>query len=276
MRLRILLALAVALLVVGVPARDGRPQPAVATVRLAFVWQRILDWNDLGPGMPARGPAGNQFARTLEHGVVDRPTFEWDRDHLARSTLLLKPVRVVSGAEAAALGGRGQFALVAVRPPGRASAWTEVVLAPESSANDGVLVLEVGGEVAEVAQVLESVLLAPTEGEVERLSVASRGRPGVPVIRVAKRLPIPATDQPDFRGADGVAFLVARSPVDVLSDAAITPSGRADLAWDPTTDWRVGDRLVIRIPIARLRTSAPGIVLGWKDRTVQPSSQSSR
>src|SRR5262249_47486675 len=83
-----------------------------------------------------------------EHGVVDRPTFEWDRDHLARSTLLLKPVRVVSGAEAAALGGRGQFALVAVRPPGRASAWTEVVLAPESSANDGVLVLEVGGEVA--------------------------------------------------------------------------------------------------------------------------------
>src|SRR5262249_19819149 len=223
----------------------------------AFVWQRILDWNDLGPGTPARGPTGDQFVRTLEHGVVDRPTFEWDRDHIARSTLLLKSVRVVSGAEAAALGGRGQFALVAVRPPTSGSAWTEVMLAPEGSGDDGMLVLEVGGEVSMVAPVLERVLLASAGGGAARLPVASRGRPGVRVIRVASPLPIPATDRPDFRGADGVAFLVARSPVDVLSDGITTMSGRADLAWDTTADWQVGDRVFIRVPIARLRTAAP-------------------
>jgi hypothetical protein len=49
------------------------------------------------------------------------------------------------------------------------------------------------------------------------------------------------------------------------------PSGRADLAWDSTADWQAGDRLFIRIAVARLRTDAPGIVLAWKDRTVRPS-----
>jgi hypothetical protein len=276
MRTWILPPLVVALLVVGTPPRGGLAQPDPASVRLALMWQRVLDWNDLGPGTTAQGPAADQFARALEHGVVNGPTFEWDRDHIARSSLLLKPIRVVSGAEATALGGRGEFALVAVRPPAGTSAWTEVLVASGGPGDDAVLVLEVGGEVSAVAQILESVLLVPAGGGVERLFTASRGRPGVPVIRVARGQPIPSSAGSDPWGADGVAFLVARSPVEVLRDGTTTPSGRADLATDPTTDWRVGDRLFIRVPLARLRTSAPAIVLAWKDRTVRPWSHESR
>jgi hypothetical protein len=168
---------------------------------------------------------------------------------------------------------------VAVRPPAGASAWTEVVVAPGSPESDAVLVLEVGGEVSTVAQVLESIFLAPTSRGVERLSLAPRallGRPGVPVVRVPRGQPLSLVDGTSPWGADGVAFLVARSPVDVLADGATTTSGRADLAWDPTGDWRVGDRVVIRVPLARLRAGAPGIVLGWKDRSVQPSNEASR
>lgn len=98
----------------------------------------------------------------------------------------------------------------------------------------------------------------------------------MPVIRVARGQSISSVDRSDPWGADGVALLVARSPVDVLADGVTTTSGRADLAWDPTADWRFGDRLFIRIPLARLRTGALGIVLAWKDRTVQPSNQDSR
>jgi hypothetical protein len=154
-----------------------------------------------------------------------------------------------------------------------------VVVAPASLEDDAVLVLEVGGEVSTVAQVLESIFLAPPGRGVERLSLAPRallGRPGVPVIRVARGQAISSLNGSSPWGADGVAFLVARSPVEVLADGATTTSGRADLAWDPTGDWRVGDRLFIRIPLARLRIGAPGIVLAWKDRSVQPSSQASR
>jgi hypothetical protein len=278
-RTRTVHTLVVALLIVGAPAGDGLAQPAPASVRLALVRQWVLDRNDLGPGTNGRGSAADQFARALERGIVDRPTFGWDRDHIARSTLLPKPVRVVSGAEATALGGRGEFTLVAVRPPAGASAWTEVVVAPGAPGDEAVLVLEVGGEDSTVAQVLESILLAPDRGGVERLPLAPRalfGRQGVPVIRAARGQPISSSERSDLRGADGVTFLVVRSPVDVLADGATTTSGRADLAWDPSADWRVGDRLFIRVPLTRLRNGAPGIVLAWKDRIVHPPGQASR
>src|SRR5262245_53419863 len=104
------------LLFVAPPTRTGLAQPAPASVRLALVRQWIVDRNDLGPGATAQGAAADRFGRLLEGGVVDGATFGWDRDHIARSTLLPKSVRVVSGPEATALGGRGEFTLVAVRP----------------------------------------------------------------------------------------------------------------------------------------------------------------
>jgi hypothetical protein len=126
----------------------------------------------------------------------------WGRDHISRSTLLPKPVRVVSGAEAIVLGGRGEFELMAVRPPAEASAWTEVAVVPRGPGDDAVLVLEVGGEISTVAQVLASVFLAPAGGRVERLSLVPRA-PGLPVIRVARGLPISSTEWSDPHGADG-------------------------------------------------------------------------
>jgi hypothetical protein len=256
-----------------------RRSPHLATVRLAHIRQWVVDWNDLGPGATAPEAAADQFGRALERGVVDRATFGWDRDHIARAALLRKPVRVLSGTEATALGGRGEFILVAVRSPAGASAWTEVEIMPTSSADDAVLVLEVGGEVSSVAQVLESVLLAAPEGGVVRLSLTPRAlvsRQGVPVIRAARGQPISSVNGVSPWGPDGVAFLVARSPVEVLADGATTTSGRADLAWDPSADWRAGDRLFVRISLARLGTRAPGIVLAWKDRIPRRSHQDSR
>jgi len=249
------------------------------SVRLALVSQWVVDRNGLGPGTTAGGTEEDQFGRALERGVVDRAVFASDRDHIARSALLSKPIRVVPGAEATVLGGRGEFDLVAVRPPAGASAWTEVAVAPRSAGDDAVLVLEVGGGVSTVAQVLESVFLVAAGGRLDRLPLAPRAlidRPGVPVIRVAAGQPISVPDRSAPRGVDEVAFLVARSPVEVLTDGTTTTSGRADLAWDPTGDWRIGDRLFVRIPLARVRSGAPGIVLAWKDRTVQPSNQNSR
>ena len=34
-------------------------------------------------------------------------------------------------------------------------------------------------------------------------------------------------------------------------------------------DWREGDRVFLRIPAAALAEGWPGLVLGWKDRTLQ-------
>jgi hypothetical protein len=85
-----------------------------------------------GAGGPAdRQAEGEHDAHPVgRSNAVDRAIFAWHRDHIAQSTLLPKPVRVVSGAEATALGGHGEFALVAVRSPTGASAWTEVDVAP--------------------------------------------------------------------------------------------------------------------------------------------------
>ena len=79
-------------------------------------------------------------------------------------------------------------------------------------------------------------------------------------------------------GRGGVAFLVARSPVDVVRDGDVTVNGLADRSASGVGDYREGDRVFIRIPLAALRDQAPGIVLAWKDRTerVDPEGGGSR
>jgi hypothetical protein len=90
---------------------------------------------------------------------------------------------------------------------------------------------------------------------------------GIPIIVVpAGRLP----GSVPFRGESGIEFLVARSPVESLANADTTPSGAADRAASNVGDWREGDRVFIRVPVARLQAGTPGLVLGWKDRTLKP------
>jgi hypothetical protein len=71
-----------------------------------------------------------------------------------------------------------------------------------------------------------------------------------------------------FRGAGGVEFLVIRSPVETLVDATTTPRGRADASPHWAGEWRESDRLLIRLPVTRLRAGPPRLVLSWKDRVL--------
>jgi hypothetical protein len=130
--------------------------------------------------------------------------------------------------------------------------------------------LEVGGELNTISQVLDALFLVPGEGGFQELRLVPRavvGAPGVPVARVPfGRIP---AEPAAFRGQEGLEFFVARSTIDALPDADTTTAGPADKAMTHAGDWREADRVFIRIPAARLRAGAPGIVLGWKDRTLK-------
>ena len=206
----------------------------------------------------------------LDGGVVDRPVFWWQRGVIQRSALARKPVRVLPGAEASALGGRGEFELGAVRPPSGTTAWTEVEVRPRSAGDADVLVLEVGGELNTITQVLDALFLVSGEGGFQELRLVPRAAvsaPGVPVARVPLgRIP---AEPAAFRGQDGLEFFVARSPIESLPDADTTTTGSADKAMTNVGDWREADRVFIRIPAARLQAGAPAIVLGWRDRTLK-------
>jgi hypothetical protein len=245
-----------------VAAQSGAP-----AVRLAMLPQWSVNQHRLG-GVTA--PIRPELRAALDAGVVDRPVFWWQRGVIQRSALARKPVRVLPGAEASVLGGRGEFELGTVRPPSGTAAWTEVEVRPRSAGDADVLVLEVGGELNTITQVLDTLFLVSGGGGFQELRLVPRaavGAPGVPVARVPfGRIP---AEPAAFRGQEGLEFFVARSTIESLPDADTTTTGSADKAMTNVGDWREADRVFIRIPAARLQAGAPAIVLGWRDRTLK-------
>ncbi len=242
-------------------------QSAAPPLRIAL----LAEWSvsQHRAGITAGGPVGPELRAALDGGVVDRPVFWWQRGAIQRSALARKPIRVLAAAEASLVGGQGEFEVV-VRPPSGPAAWTEVELRPRRPAASDIAVLEVGGELNTVTQVLATLLVVPADGAVRELPLVPRALiagEGVPVGLVPFGL-IPA-EPGAFRGRDGLEFFVARSPVESLRDADTTTAGPADRATTNVGDWRQADRLFIRVPAAGLQAGLPGIVLGWKDRTLK-------
>lgn len=240
-------------------------QPAAVPVRLASVTEWAVARHRAGEGelLP-------EFRTALDAGVVDRVVFAWQRGVIQRRSLVLKPIRVVAGPEGEALGARGDFQVRAVRPPEGPAAWTTVEVVPLTGRPDDVLVLEVGGELGNAAQVLETLALASGSGW-QALPLVRRAlvsAPGVPVIQAYFGRPVSLPAGVTFQGTEQVGFLVVRSPIEVRVNGAVTANGLADLApvRDAHGDWREGDRVLVRMPLAGLRAGAPAIVLGWKDR----------
>jgi hypothetical protein len=60
-----------------------------------------------------------------------------------------------------------------------------------------------------------------------------------------------------------------------VPNAGRTVNGFADIVTLGGGDWREGDRVFLRIPAAALDRGLPGLVFGWKDRTLQtdPSAE---
>jgi hypothetical protein len=199
--------------------------------------------------------------------------FAWQRGRIPRSALVEKPIRAVPAAEATQLGGRGDFEIRAVRPPVGPAAWTEIDVLPRSSQPGDVLVLEVGGELNTVFQVLARLFVRNADGRLEELPLAQRAlmaRPGVPVLRVPFGRPVAVPASLRFAGAEGLDFLVARSPIETIVDGTVTPSGPADLSPFQGGEWREADRVFVRVPLAILQQGAPVVVLVWKDRVYLP------
>lgn len=215
---------------------------------------------------------------TLRLALVSEAVVRQQRDlpgalgTVQQGLLLTKPIRAVSGPEAAVLGGRGEFVVAAVRPPAGPAAWTEVDIAARSDRPDDVLVLEVGGEIGSVGQVLDAILVEVPGGRLAELPVEPvaliAGR-GVLALSGPFGRPVTRSDAGTrFRGVGGVEFLVIRSLVETMVDATTTPRGRADASPHWAGEWREGDRLFVRLPVARLRAGPPRLVLSWKDRVV--------
>jgi hypothetical protein len=209
------------------------------------------------------------LAASLDRGLADGPVFSWQRGRIPRSALVPKPIRALPAAEAAALGGRGECAVTAVHAPAAPAAWTQVDVLPRSGGPDDVCVLEVGGELNTIHQVLARLYVATPGGGLEELPLVRRAlvpRSGVPVIRVQFGLPVTVPAGVTFHGRPGVDFLVARSLVETVENGAVTPNGLADISPFLAGEWREADRVFIRLPVSTLRAGAPPIVLIWKDR----------
>src|SRR5262249_37862200 len=151
-----------------------------------------------------------------------------------REALVRKPVRLIAGPEAVAFGGRGAFQLLALRPPADATAWRLLEVSPRTAQPDDVLVLEIGGELSTIAQVIGTLLVAGRDGGFTRLDLALpalvRGA-GVPVVLTPLTWPAVRPDAPRlFRGAAGLELLVVRSGVETMVDASVTARGPADVA----------------------------------------------
>jgi hypothetical protein len=238
-------------------------QPATLAVRLAQLSQWTVNQHRGGSG-----PVVRELGPALDAGVVDRVVFWWQRGSIQRSSLAWKPVRVLPADQAGPLGGRGEFELVAVRAPAGPAAWTEVQVRARTGQPGDVLVLEVGGELNTITQVLETVFLVPAAGSAEELRLGREAAGGVPVKRLAFGRP-PGAAVP-FGGRGDVELFVARSPVEALPNGSTTTTGPADVATTHGGDWREADRVYIRLPLGGLQAGLPGIVLGWKDRTLKP------
>ena len=264
----------------GVVLLAGAPRPAPAqspvTLRLALLSQWTVDQHRAGWGAAPGRPMRPDFSVALRDGVADRPVFRWQYGAIQRGSLVLKPIRVVAGEEAQTLGGRGTFELGGVRPPRARAAWTEVDVTPGSAGPDDVLVLEVGGEINTIRQVLASLFVVAGAGAPDELRLVRPAfRPGTGVSVVQARYGLPVT-RPDaaglFRGIDGAAFLVVRSEVQTITENMQTTNGPADLSPVEGGAWREGDRVFLRLPLSTLRSGALSVVLGWKDRIFQDTS----
>src|SRR5262249_24614208 len=117
----VIVALVGILTIGGLSVVHGQTAPGV--VRLALVPQWVIQQH-----RAVGGPLNPVLREALDGGVVDRTVFSWQRGAIQRQALVAKPIRVVPDPDAAALGGRGRFALGTVRPPTGRAAWTEVEL----------------------------------------------------------------------------------------------------------------------------------------------------
>jgi hypothetical protein len=249
---------------VGPETCAGAQQAAPGIVRLALLPQWAVQQH--------RGNGGS-LLEAIDGGVVDRTVFAWQRGVLQRQALVWKPIRLLPDPEASALGGRGRFSLVAVRPPVGRAAWTEVEISRPAPQADDVLLLEIGGERNTVSQVLETLLMAgPARGltQVPLARTALISGAGVPVVPAPFEQPLPPTMAQRFREDGGMGLLVVRSPLWDIRNGAVTASGPADTVPLGGGDWREGDRVFLRIAGAMLERGSPGLVLGWKDRTLKP------
>jgi hypothetical protein len=249
---------------------------------LALVLALVLPAAAQAPGAPvtlrlalvSEGAVSQQadLAGALQRGVVDSAVVGAGGGTIPRASLLAKPIRAVGGPEGAGLGGRGELVVVAVRPPTRAAVWTEVDVATGSAGPDDVLVLEVGGELNTIGQVLDAIFVEEPGGRLTQLPVepvALVGGRGVLALPAPFGRPVTRSDlRTRFRSAGSVDLLVIRSLVEVMVDAATTPRGRADASPHWAGEWREGDRLFVRLPVAALRAGPPRLALSWKDRIV--------
>jgi hypothetical protein len=268
MTTRRLLVLSVAVAAGVGAAPPAWPQAPPAVLRLALLPQWAIQQH--------RGVSGvlsPVLREAVEGGVVDRTVFAWQRGLIQRQALVAKPIRVVPGLEAVALGGRGRFDLAAVRPPAGRAAWTEVEITRPVPGADDVLVLEIGGERNTVTQVLETLLVAEAGRGLVEIPLARSALipgPGVPVVMAPFDQPLPPAMAQRFREEAGIGLLVVRSPLWEVRDGDVTASGRADTVPLGGGDWREGDRVFIRVSTATLARGASALVLGWKDRTLKP------
>ncbi|HEV8673939.1 MAG TPA: hypothetical protein VGX21_07830 [Methylomirabilota bacterium] len=271
---RSLVLVAIVVLLVAGTASLVAQQPVVSsTIRIALVRQWVVNQHRV-PLFAFERRLSPEFRAALESGVVDRTVFQWQRGAIQRWWLLRKPIGVLAGPEATALGARGQFEVTGVRPPQGSAAWTEVGLAARTPQPDDVLILEVGGEVNTETQVLGTLAMISRDGGLRELPL-NGGPPrgdGVAVVTAALGEPIGAPQAAYFRGASGVDFLVVRSSVPVIANGGFTSNGVADLAIEGPGDWRHGDRVLIRVPLSTLRSGSPAIVLGWRDRITKPET----
>jgi len=240
-------------------AVSSHAQAPAPVVRVALLPQWVIQQHRSLPAL----------AEAIEGGVVDRTVFAWQRGVIQRQALVSKPIRVVP--DPAPLGGRGRFDLT-VRPSTGRAAWTEIEVHQSSPSADDVLLLEIGGERNTITQVLETLLIAEPGRPLAEIPLA---RPalvagaGVPVVASTFDVPLAPAMAQRFRQEAGLDLLVVRPPLWDVRNGDQTSSGRADTVPFGSGDWREGDRVFLRIPAAKLGQGVAGIVLGWKDRTLQ-------
>jgi hypothetical protein len=259
------------LLVLGVVAAAAALARAQggAVLRVALVPQWVLDQHRAGAA-GSRGALVPAFRSALDAGVVDRVVFWWQRGAIQRQLLVRKPVRVLAGPEAEALGGRGEFRLGAVRSPGGPSAWTEVEVVPQTDRPTDVAILEIGGELGTIRQVVQTILVTTPDGALVELPLSVRPwRPGEvsPVVRT----PLPASRcAASSSRAPEASRSWWSSPVEVIVGGRVAqrPGGRRGIG-QRLGDWREGTGCssASRWPSSG---TAPALVLGWKDRQLQP------
>ena len=224
--------------VVGLAVLGGQvvdsPAGAAATLRIAHLSPSIVDQHRGGWPSVTGQPMQPDFRSAGDHRVVDRAVLRWPHSVIQRIARMQKPIRIVEGDEAAALGGRGTFPLAAVRVPGGLAAWTEIDVVPVSGAAEDVRVLEVGGEIDTVRQVLASRVVrqaGQTPEEWPLATPAFHPGAGVAVIQAQFGLPLGGPDAPgQCGGSDALEALVGRSLVQTVSETAETTNGGADLS----------------------------------------------